>query len=524
MKFQRRLFLRILPLAFAPPVLTLVLFWIIGTNTLRSGEEQILKARMQSVISQIRTEFQQLEEFNLINRSFFLNRTFQNIETKTLALGDLDLFFVFNNASELLIPVSKRGINSSRYIDLLELSDGMFVRSHPEFPNQGDRYFFYKVESSDNGLTILIGSRYQTIMEPFLRAFIFILFVTIGMLFLLQFILLRLSRNLTIPISKLSESVSAFASGDLSARSEVELTDEFGELSRAFNHMAQELESNTRELEGKVSERTRALQESIDNLRTTQSQLVQSEKMAALGSMVTGIAHEINTPLGVAITSASFLLERFRQLEKKPIETRSEYDLFMDNMNEGLSILLRNLQRASDMVLKFKSVAVDQHTDELRMINLSTYIQDFLDTLSPKFRTRSVKLISDLEKDVQVKTWPGIIWQIVSNLVLNALRHGFDQEDEGEIRVSLKRAEQGFEIIVQDTGKGISAENLGKVFDPFFTTARTSGGTGLGLHIIYNLVHDKLKGSIKVQSDDQGSIFTVLFDHAEAEKLQMDES
>ena len=274
-------------------------------------------------------------------------------------------------------------------------------------------------------------------------------------------------------------------------------------------------------LERRVAERTQeleeansALRQSIEQLMQTQSQLIQAEKMAALGGLVAGVAHEINTPLGVGVTAASYLEFQTQELLSRyhaNTMTRTELERYLKTAEESSDILLSNLQRAAKLIRSFKQVAVDQSLEEKRRIRLKAYLDDIFLSLQPALKKTQHVLSIECPETLEISTYPGALSQIMTNLVMNSLIHAFEDRDRGEIRIHIVlKEEEIMSFIYQDNGKGIPEEHIPKVFDPFFTTKRSEGGSGLGLHIVYNLVTQKLKGSITCQSHPgEGATFTI---------------
>ncbi len=317
--------------------------------------------------------------------------------------------------------------------------------------------------------------------------------------------------HLVSPIRHLSELAMRVRAGDLTARSSVKRNDEIGLLSDVFNSMLEELTDHIENLDRKVLQRTQELEEKnrelervIKKLKETQKQLVESEKMAALGGLVAGVAHEINTPLGIGITAAShleLLSKEFLEKYKSDNLKRSDFEKFMDTLRQTASIILSNLNRAADLVRSFKQIAVDQSTDERRRINLKSYVEEILMSLRPKWKKTKHKVELECPDDLEIVTYPGALSQVITNLVVNSLVHGFDGIEEGVIR--LKFFKKGDKIVFEysDNGKGIPPDVLPRIFEPFFTTKRGKGGTGLGLHILYNLVTHKLGGTVECWSE-----------------------
>ncbi|MCP4135020.1 MAG: PAS domain S-box protein [bacterium] len=264
------------------------------------------------------------------------------------------------------------------------------------------------------------------------------------------------------------------------------------------------------ELEDRVKTRTvelqltnESLQESLETLQKTKDQLVQSEKMASLGELVAGVAHEINTPIGVGVTAASFLEDKSQDLSKLYLSgrmKRPDLEKYLTIVTDASSSILINLERAVELIQSFKQVAVDQSSQKRRIFRLKEYIEEVLKSLSPRYKSTGHSISIQCPENLEIDSYPGIFFQVISNLVANSLIHGFENIEEGEMIFDIRKKKE--EIIFQyhDNGVGIEASELSRIFDPFFTTKRGSGGTGLGLHIVYNLVVQTLEGGITCQS------------------------
>ena len=243
--------------------------------------------------------------------------------------------------------------------------------------------------------------------------------------------------------------------------------------------------------------------DSFEQLQLTQQQLITQEKMASLGALVAGVAHEINTPLGICVTASSHLqveLEHIQQaLDSKNIQ-QSQFQRFLQHLREGLKILQVNTARAADLVQSFKQVSVDQSNVTLREFSLRSYLQDVLLTLKPQLHKAGCALDFQCPEDIELYTDPGAIAQIITNLVLNSLLHGVNQVTDPRISISFLLEGRMVVLKFGDNGVGMDQRALAHIFEPFYTTKRNKGGTGLGTHIVFNLVSGSLKGHIDVQS------------------------
>jgi signal transduction histidine kinase len=280
--------------------------------------------------------------------------------------------------------------------------------------------------------------------------------------------------------------------------------------------MNEELEQRVLARTADLQRSNEDLQQALDRLERTQNQLVTSEKMAALGELVAGVAHEINTPVGVAVTAASHLQQRtetIRQQYEANAIKRSELEKYITVAAESSRMLLNNLARASDLVQSFKKVAVDQSSHQHRVFNVHSYTDELLLSLRPKLKKSPHRIEIHCADDLNVESDPGAFGQVLTNLIMNALLHAYEEDEAGTITIRMDLRDQDhLYIVFSDDGRGIPAENLGRIFDPFFTTKRGKGGSGLGLHILYNIVSAQLDGSIHCESTPgMGTTFTVSF-------------
>lgn len=257
----------------------------------------------------------------------------------------------------------------------------------------------------------------------------------------------------------------------------------------------------------------RDLADALEKLRIAQNELVQKGKLAALGSLVAGIAHELNTPIGNSLIVASTLVDQTRQLAEGYHDglKRSVLEHYMSDADQATDMMLRNLNRAANLLASFKQVAVDQTSSQRRAFSLSEVVAEIMTTLWPSFKKTAFKVEQDIPDGILMDSYPGPLGQVLTNLVNNALLHGFEGRTTGLISISALQPEGGWvDLAVHDDGVGIPAENLDRIFDPFFTTKLGAGGSGLGLNIVDNLVSGVLGGRIRVQSElGIGTTFTL---------------
>ena len=266
-------------------------------------------------------------------------------------------------------------------------------------------------------------------------------------------------------------------------------------------------------LEKRVEERTRELSGALESLTAAQSELVRTEKLSALGSLVAGIAHELNTPIGNSLTVASTLQDQAQEFTDHMGKglTRSRLEQFVSNTREGATILMSGLRQAAELVASFKQVAVDQSSVNRRAFRLNDTVHEILLTLGPGLRKTRHTVHSQVPAELFLESYPGPFGQVLTNLVNNAVLHAFGEEQAGNIYLEARPIDEAWiEFIVRDDGNGIPPANIARVFDPFFTTKLGQGGSGLGLNIVYNLVSKTLGGQIRVDSPvGKGACFTL---------------
>jgi len=374
------------------------------------------------------------------------------------------------------------------------------------------------------------------------------LFIEITLLFIV------LHTQMAKPLREFIGSTQKVATGDFSldrTHLPVHRSDEIGQLAQSFQQMAGQLKTSFDSLEtknielerlntelqqaiqaaeaanqalnqtlatldAKVIERTAQLNAKVEELTKTRHELVQSEKMASLGRLVAGFAHELNTPIGVGVSSASLLQEKTQmvnQLIEQEEVDEDELIAALDSIHQMAELTLSNLRRASGLVGSFKRTAIDQSSDDIRQFQFKQGLEDVINTLHNNFKKTAIDIQVDCPDDLVIYSFPGALDQILTNLMMNSFIHGFENgQKAGQIHIEVQQLENQLHLTYSDTGKGIPPENLAKIFEPFFTTHRAHGGSGLGLYICYNLVTSQFKGQMTCESTvDQGTTFYVVF-------------
>ncbi|MGZ8340419.1 MAG: GAF domain-containing protein [Telluria sp.] len=258
-----------------------------------------------------------------------------------------------------------------------------------------------------------------------------------------------------------------------------------------------------RKAKSSLENQNAALNSALTALQEAQTELVRQEKLASLGRLVAGVAHEINTPLGICVTATSHLVQELKLTREELAAgemTEDSLQQFLDIVDQSLRIMTTNTQRAAALVRSFKQVAVDQSSDDIRTFRLKSYLDEVLLSLQPKLKGRPVKVEVACASDIHLESFPGAVSQIVTNMVMNSLVHGYERDQAGQIRIAVALEDDMVVFDYSDDGAGMEGEMLAKLFDPFFTTRRGQGGSGLGAHILYNLVTGPLGGTVKVES------------------------
>jgi signal transduction histidine kinase len=294
---------------------------------------------------------------------------------------------------------------------------------------------------------------------------------------------------------------------------DLDASDELGEMARAVEvFRTNAIAKRQTELDLKASKEN--AEDALRELQDAQRSLIEAEKFAALGGLVAGVAHEVNNPVGISLTVASSFARRCAQFSDEIADgavRRSKLEEFIAGSHEAAKQLVTNLNRAADLIQSFKQVAVDRSQAERRVFDLREATEHLIVSLRPALRHSSISLAVEVPAGIAMNSYPGPYGQVLTNLVLNALTHAFPDRRPGALRLAAKRlGSDQVEIEFADDGAGMSEEVQRRAFEPFFTTRRNRGGTGLGLHIVYNLVTRRLGGSLRLESEPgRGTVFRI---------------
>ena len=247
------------------------------------------------------------------------------------------------------------------------------------------------------------------------------------------------------------------------------------------------------------------LKQSIIELNKAKERLLESEKMASLGMLGAEISHEVNTPIGISITSSSYLSDLLMSLKQDINQqklSKQNIRTFLEKATQSTELLTSNLNRASELMTSFKHVAVDQASNKVRLIVMSKYLDEIIQSLHPKLKKTEHCININCDDSIEISSHPGAIAQIIINLIINSINHGFEKINRGEVTIDISLYQHNLHINYKDNGCGLTTEGVKKLFDPFYTTKGDQGGTGLGTHIIQQLIIDDLNGSIEIKNEE----------------------
>lgn len=473
--------------------------------------------------------------------------TFQNEIVRDQDTNEKNTIFILDQSGTLLAHPISELVKQQTNMGYLEIfNKGLAGEATSVYGYEGTQFLGSATKVPRVGWVIVDQIPLGLLLRPYAMTFGVTFLVILGVWLTLVWNLRKeLERNVVAPLVTLSQSTEALAIGDYSKVSVLDsLPTRFIELNQlvtdfqrmsttlqirqaALRESEKVLRETNEQLEIKVELRTQdllganeelqamneELQQTLDFLQKTQTQLVQSEKMAALGSLVAGVSHEINTPLGVGVTAISHLKQLTYELsqlyENNNLKQANLVDYIAD-ANEAVTIIYSNLERAAELVRSFKQVSVDQSSEAKRIFNVKHYMDEILLSLQPILRRTSITVKVQCAEELNVDGFPGALAQIGTNLIMNSLIHAYEPNSTGTITIAIK--ENGQEeicLVYSDDGKGMDDNTAAKAFDPFFTTKRGSG-SGLGLYILYNIVTQKLGGTIQcVSQPGKGVTFSI---------------
>jgi len=495
------------------------LFATLSYQFKRTYKEQLVNsgkatAALLATLSTAPLIFEQPESADLILSSISTSHSIKHVALYNIQNGKHEIFSVFGAAESSW---------NYRPENLVEFTEGWLHIVRP--------VMFEDINIGWLHLQISLGSLHQQLSDLFKESVISLLII-LSVAFLIAIVI---ARGLLAPLQNLKNTSTQISlSKNYGLRVFQKSNDEVGQLVEAINSMLDEIECVMREkdvqqqkvehlnleLEQRVSERTHQLEKSmlelnstVHSLELTQRRIIEQEKLASLGRLVAGVAHEINTPVGIAITISTNFAEKFRLLLSK-INTgqlrKVELESFVQNSEEGLELLHSSLDKAATLIQSFKQVAVNQASEDRRSFNLNSNLDKLLRTLRHQLKNLNIRYQLNIPEEICMDSYPGPLGQVITNIFNNAVLHGLEHSDNGLICISASQSIEEVVIHITDNGQGISKTLLPRIFEPFVTTKFGRGGSGLGLHIVHNIVTGILGGEIQVSSEPKlGSCFTL---------------
>jgi len=465
-----------------------------------------------------------------------LEQRFDNIEKSYIPSIAASLW----DFNESLVSVQLKGIVDLPDIRFVKVSNDFDYQSHQgQVDVAAEKIVEFPIAYSGSVVgKLTVYADYQDIYKRMYQQAGFILLSESIKIFLLTFFILLIVNQLItrhlFRITKYTQQLGRHnLEQDLTLTKRYKTKDELDDLVDAINVMRINLKNEISKLEdaenallalngelevkvhdrtAKLAESNSQLQQSFDDLTLAKDKIVQSEKMASLGQLVAGVAHEVNTPLGICITSISALNEHVDSLQAAINDEKLTKSFLVNKLvllKEYEEIIERSLIKSVDLIRSFKSVAVEQHTDPEVEINLAEHVNNVVNTVKTMFKTQNYLIKIEVDEQFSLVTYPSAWNQILTNFMVNSHIHGFESSRDGEITINFTESDGYLTLLYQDNGKGISDEVKNKVFEPFITTKRGQGGSGLGLNIVFNLIDAKLGGTIETLDVDKGVCFKV---------------
>ena len=519
----------------------LILFYYSYTNLkskVDDSKERFYSQKIDSIIYLIDEKYTKLKKLGMMNsyEESFKKGTVNTIKEVFLKNPDEAYPFIIDEENKFILHKTYTLKDSYKYetdknfLEIVKLKEGTLDLIEAD----KDTWIIFKSFEPWNwviGYKVNKELKYKELYDYrnsfFISAILFLLLVSVSILFVVK--------TLLKPVTKLTKVSKEIASGNLDADIEVFGANELKELAKNFKIMRDKISDDfskikdrdlklkefNKKLRSEVDERTKELQDSndeletsIENLKKTQTKLIESEKLAGLGSLVAGVAHEINTPVGIGLTGSShldFLSEQINEKYKSDEMTKEDFEGYLSSSSDLVKVINTNLNRTADIIKNFKQVAIDQTSEQKRVFNLKEYVRGVLVSIDSIIKNKDIKTNIDCDDKLEIISYPGFFAQIITNLVSNSAMHAFSDGKSGNINFIIKREENQLTFIYSDDGKGISEKNLSKIYEPFFSTNKEAGGSGLGMNIIYNIVTINLKGTIDCKSKENvGTRFNIV--------------
>ncbi len=522
MRIKQKLQLITIPMILIPVIITAYIFVVNTSTSTRLLHSENMKRNLEIIMNQLEQENSVVERLGSDNTQFYRQNAQSHARSFVMDLKLADgTIQIYEKLSRKVVG-SDTVFNADFYEDLYSsvVSDSGLstypVETTKSVENENYAVYYQYFEPWD--WLVIIYMKEEVIYRPINKSINQMLLIVIALVLIIGTLLYYITSKLTKPVDILMEGVKTISEGHYLKKVEVDTNDEFKELASAFNDMTDKIQDSfdsmnqmtdelrvmNIELEKRVEERTRELKEtneelelSIIQLRAAQDDLVESRKIAALGALVSGISHELNTPIGVGITTASYIImqiDALLDLFVKGKLKKSEFEIELQDIKRSSNLILDNLNNASSMVNSFKLLAVDQTQEEKKEFELTHNLEALIQNMNVLLRKGNHRVTLDYDKPVEMYSYPGAITQVVTHFIMNSIQHGFSKKEEGEIKIYLRHEGKYVTIVYEDDGQGMNEENVHRIFEPFYTSRLGAGTSGLGLNIVYNLVTGVLKG------------------------------
>ncbi len=441
-----------------------------------------------------------ITDFRLFNRSVEIDTAKNAVLTKNISYTqEIRLKYNQNDLSFTFAVLDYNDPLSNRYLYIMEGYQDEWIETDADnriatYTNLSPGEYTFRVKGSNNdGVWNEEGTFVNIIIHPPLwkTTLAYIIYILLFLLLIRAYIFWRTKRIRSEKMA-LEKQVS-------------ERTADLQHANTRLQEHEQELqEVNTllEEQKEELMQQKEELQSTLENLQKTQEQLIESEKMAALGGLVAGVAHEINTPVGIGVTAISNLIDevkRMASLYKKDEISRKVFREFLESAQDTSSLVMKNLERTASLIQSFKQVSIDQVSEQQRVFKLKDYLNDIILSLVPKYKHKNITFKVACEPDLELNSYPGAYAQIFTNLLLNSFEHGFAEQEKGTVTIMASQKNNTLNIEYRDDGTGIDPKDLLHVFEPFYTSDKRKG-SGLGLNIVYNIIRQKLHGTITCES------------------------
>ena len=539
MRVKLKLQLFIIPLIILPVLATAYIFIDNTSSSIRGLYADSLHRNLEIIMNHLEQENSVIERLGAANTRFYEKNAQSHARNFILDLSLENGVIQIFDKNTLEVVNETEVFNRDFYMDLSDdileqRAEGMAIEKTVASGGKEYVVFYQYFEPWD--WLVLVYMDENIIYQPINHAISQMLFIVAGLVVMIGLFLYVVTSRLTAPIDSLMKGVKSISDGHYMNKVDINTNDEFKDLADAFNtmtgriqqsfdslnDMTEELKIVNVELESRVEERTRELKETNDELelsiiqmRALQDDLVESRKIAALGSLVAGISHELNTPIGIGITTASYismqtdsLLDLYHSGKLKKADFVSE----LESIKHSAELILDNLGNASSMVNSFKLLAVDQSREHKKEFELIHSIEGLLQNMNVLLRKGKHTVSLDYEKPIEMYSYPGVITQVLTHFIMNSVEHGFQDKQEGRIKIYVKQEGSRVTLVYEDDGLGMDENKVHRIFEPFFTSKLGKGSSGLGLNIVYNLVTGILKGKLSAMSRmNEGMRITMIF-------------